>query len=200
MRNIFASALAALLLVSAAAQAAPERYVFDPAHTQIFFSVEHLGFSHSTGRFAKFDGGFTFDQDNPEASSVEVTIDTASIDMGMPEWDAHLKNADFFNVEKFPAMTFKSTKVEKTGEKTGKITGDLTLLGVTKPVTLDVTFNKAGVHPYSKSMIAGFSATGTLKRSEFDMNYGLPGVGDEVALRIEVEGIRQDPGKTEEKK
>lgn len=156
------------------------------------FSVGHLGFSFSHGKFLKFDGGFTFDVEKPENSAVDVTIDTASLNMDSVEWDSHLKNADFFNVEKFPNMTFKSTKIEKTGDNTGKITGDLTLLGVTKPVTLDVTYNKSGVHPYSKNFIAGFSATGTLLRSDFGMNYGLPGVADEVALNIQVEGIRQD--------
>src|SRR5690606_12273607 len=105
-------------------------------------------------------------------SSTEVTIDTSSISMNHEAWENHLKNADFFDVEKFPTMTFKSTKVERTGEKTAKMTGDLTLLGVTKPVTLDVTLNKSDLHPFHKKMAAGFSATGTLKRSDFGMNYG----------------------------
>ncbi|HEX2753257.1 MAG TPA: YceI family protein, partial [Alphaproteobacteria bacterium] len=121
------------------------------------------------------------------------TIDTNSLTMDDDAWEKHLKNEDFFNVEKFPAMTFKSTKVEKTGDNTGRVTGDLTLLGVTKPVTLDVIFNKGGIHPYSKKYVAGFSATGKLNRSEFGMTYGLPGVGDEVNISIEVEGIREEP-------
>ncbi len=192
MKKLASVILAATILASAPAQAAVEKFVYDPAHTQVMFSVEHLGFSFSHGKFLKFSGGFEFDQEKPENSKVDATIETASINMDSTEWDNHLKNADFFNVEKFPNMTFKSTKIEKTGEKTGLMTGDLTLLGVTKPVTLNVTFNKAGVHPYSKSYVAGFTATGTLKRSEFGMNYGLPGVGDDVSLNIQVEGIRQD--------
>jgi polyisoprenoid-binding protein YceI len=192
MKKFFAFAFVAFLVVSAQAQAAVQKYIYDPVHTQIFFSVDHLGFSHPSGRFTKFSGGFTFDNEKPEASVVEVVIETPSINMNDAAWDKHLKSADFFNVEKFPTMTFKSTKVEKTGEKTGKLTGDLTLLGVTKPVTLDVTYNKSGIHPYSKNYIAGFSATALLKRSDFGMVFALPVVGDDVTLNIQVEGIRQD--------
>lgn len=189
MKKFAAIALLGLLSATSPANAAAERYAFDKDHTQIFFSVNHLGFSNSTGKFEEFDGHFTFDPEKPENSSVYVTIKTDEIEIGSDEWEDHLENADFFNAEKFPVMTFTSTKVEKTGEKTGKLTGDLTLLGVTKPVTLDVTFNKVGVHPYSGKQVAGFSATGTLLRSDFGMNYGLPAVGDEVSIRIEVEGI-----------
>ena len=210
MKNIFALVIAALLLapcaVLAETEKAPEtasalsgltaaksvKYTFDPAHTQIIFAANHLGFSFSHGRFMKFDGFFTFDPAAPESSEVNVTVETASVDMGSDKWDEHLKGADFLNVEKFPQMTFKSTKIEKTCEKTGKLTGDFTLLGVTKPVTLDVTYNGSGVHPYSNNNIAGFSAAGTIKRSEFGMTGSIPAVGDDVFLIIQVEGIRQD--------
>lgn len=191
-KTLAALTLAALMGAAVPALAAADKYAFDPAHTQIFFSADHLGFSRSTGRFNKFTGGFTFDEKAPENSSVEVSIDMNSVDMGSEAWDKHLKSADFFNVEKFPTMTFKSTKIEKTGEKTGKLTGDLTLLGVTSPVTLDVTYNQSGIHGYTKSYVAGFSATGTVKRSDFGMTYGLPGVGDDIALNIQVEGVRED--------
>lgn len=192
MKKILSLLLAVAFLSSSPAIAAADKFKFDTAHTQVMFSVSHMGFSFSHGRFLKFDGSFTFDEEKPETSTVEMTIDTTGIDMGLKAWDDHLKGADFFNVEKFPSMTFKTTKVEKTGEKTGKVTGDLTLLGVTKPVTLDVTYNGSGIHPYSKSYVAGFSGVGTLKRSDFGMTYGLPGVGDDVTLKIEVEGVRQD--------
>lgn len=184
---------ALFLLLPSTAQAAPDKFAFDPLHTQVMFSVDHLGFSKSHGKFEKFAGGFTFDEKAPEKSSVDVSIDAASIVMGSVEWDNHIRNADFLNIEKFPVMTFKSTKIEKTGDNTGKITGDFTLLGVTAPVTLDVTFNKAGIHPYSKKYVAGFSATGVIKRSDFGMTYGLPGIGDDVAVNIQVEGIREEP-------
>lgn len=185
------AAVAATMTV-ASAQAATEKYVLDKPHTQVVFSVNHLGFSNSIGKFTDYSGHFIFDTEDPAKSNVEVTINTASIDLADQKWDDHMKGADFFNVEKFPAMTFKSTKIEKTGDKTANITGDLTLLGVTKPVTLAVTQNGSGEHPYSKKFVSGFSATGTLKRSDFGMNYGLPAVGDEVKLIIEVEGIRED--------
>lgn len=180
---------AALLAVAVAAPAqAADKYKFDTVHSQVIFFVSHLGFSMSEGEFLDFDGGFSFDQKNWGNSSVDVTIKTASISLDDKKWDDHMKNEDFFNVEKYPTMTFKSTKVESKDGKTGTITGDLTLLGVTKPVTLDVTFNKAGAHPFNpKKQLIGFSATGTLKRSEFGMNYALPAVGDEVEIRIEVE-------------
>ena len=175
-----------------AASADQYQYTLDPVHTQIMFNIDHLGFSQSHGRFTKFSGGFHFDEDAPEKSSVNVTIDTNSIFMNSSEWENHLKNADFFNVTAFPQMTFKSTSVAKTSDRTATVTGDLTLLGVTKPVVLDVIFNKAGIHPYNKNYISGFSVKGSLKRSDFGMNFGLPGIGDDVNLDIEVEGVRQD--------
>ena len=180
------------VLASFNAQAEPHTYSFDTVHSQIIFFVNHLGFSNSEGEFLDFDGEFTFDPENVEASDVDVTIDTTSIDMDDEAWDKHLKNADFFDVEQFPTMTFKSTEVLKTGEKTGLMTGDLTMLGVTKPVTLDVTMNKVGEHPRSGKQHAGFSATGKLNRSDWGMDYGLPMVGDEVNIRIEVEGSAKE--------
>ncbi len=182
----------ALLLAAAPAVAATDKYTFDPAHTQILFSVGHLGFSHSHGRFNTFDGSFTFDEKNPTASTINVTVDTGSVDMGSKEWDDAVLGDALLNAKKFPKMTFKSNAVTKTGDKTGTVTGDLTLLGVTKPVTLDVIFNKSGNHPYTKNHLAGFSASATLKRSEFGMVKYLPDVGDDVTITIEVEGIRQD--------
>jgi len=195
MKKLAALALASALFVTAPAEAAVEKYTFDTTHTQVMFTVSHLGFSNSHGRFNTLSGGFSFDAEKPETSTVDVSIDTNSLYMASAPWEAHLKSADFFNVEKFPAMTFKSTKIEKTGDNTGKLTGDLTLLGVTKPVTLDVTFNKSGIHPMTGKMIAGFSASGALKRSDFGMNFGLPGIGDDVTLDIQVEGVREEAAK-----
>lgn len=191
IKNIFV-ALALLILASAPARAESVTYTYDPAHTQVMFSVSHLGFSYSHGRFNKFSGQFMMDEQKPEGSSAEIAIDTGSIDMNSDAWDKHLKSADFFNVEKFPKMAFKSTKIVKTGEKTAEMTGDFTLLGVTKPVTMYVTLNKIGEHPMNKNKMAGFSLTGKIKRSDFGMNYGLPMVGDDVAINVQVEGIRQD--------
>jgi len=174
------------------AAAMPEYYIFDKTHTQILFFVSHLGFSMSQGEFLDFDGHFIFDRAHPEKSSIDVSIKTESIDMDNEKWNKHMKNEDFFDVEKFPTMTFKSTGFDITGENTANITGDLTILDVTKPVTLTTTYNKSGVHPFNKEIVAGFSATASIKRSEWGMTYGLPGVGDDVEIRIEVEGYKRD--------
>ena len=177
--------------VAGTASAAPERYVFDKAHTQILFFVSHLGFSTMQGEFHDYDGEFIFDRDDPSRSSVEVSIATASVDTDHEKLNEHLRSADFFDSETHPRMSFKSTSIERIGENTGRITGDFTMLGVTQPVTLNVTFNKADVHPVSKNYIAGFSGSTTIRRSDFGMTYSVPAVGDEVEVRLEVEGIRQ---------
>ena len=111
------------------------------------------------------------------------------------KWDAHMKNADFFDVENHPNMTFKSTNIELTGDNTANVTGDLTILETTKLVTLTVTHNKTGKHPFSGKDSIGFSATGNIKRSDFGMNYGLPNVGDDVELRLEIEAFQQNENK-----
>ena len=182
---------AALFLLSAPAKAEIEAYDFDKVHTQIFFTVSHLGFSESTGQFLDFDGELNLDHADPAKSGVDVTIKTSSLEMNHDKWNEHLKNADFFNVEKFPTMTFKSTNVTVTGDHTADVTGDLTILGITKPVVLKVVHNKTDKHPFSGKMATGFSATAMVKRSDFGMGYGLPAVGDDVHIRITVEATRQ---------
>ena len=193
----FAFAIVAIMMVGftkPATAADPVRYEFDKTHSSVMFFVSHLGFSMSTGRFLDFDGYYTFNPDAPETSEVDVTIKTDSLVMHDDRWDAHMKNEDFFHVEKFPEMSFKSTEVTKTGDNTGILKGDLTLLGVTKPVELAVTLVGAGKHPMAPRLVSGFSATGKLKRSDFGMTYGLPNVGDEVEIRIEIEGFKEVSG------
>lgn len=174
---------------SSAAQAA-DTYTLDKPHTQIVFYADHLGFTRSIGKFTDYEGGFVFDSANPAQSSAEVTIKTASVELNDGKWNEHMKSADFLDVEKFPVMTFKSTDIKVLSDKTADITGDLTLRGVTKPVTLHTTFNKEGKFPYGDMYKAGFSADATIKRSDFGMTYGLPGIADDVVIRIEVEGNR----------
>jgi len=186
-------------LPARAADHAPDKYVYDPAHTQILFRVDHLGFSHPTGRFLKFSSGFTFAPVMAEQSHVDIDMKADSIDLGRGTWDDVMKGGNFLKTDKYPDITFASTKVVKTGPRTGTLTGNLTIVGVTKPVVLNVTYNRSGTHPYNKNYIAGFSATGKIKRSDFGINFGLPGIGDTVELNIEVEGIRQDFGKLNEK-
>ena len=186
--RLAAAPLAAAGLALAAAPAAAETYVIDKGHTHILFQVSHLGFSNTHGEFLEFDGTFDFDPEAPENSRIDVTIETASIDSGLAERDAHLRNADFFDVEQHPTMTFETTAVEVTGDNTAMLTGNLTLLGTTQPVTLDVTMNGLGPHPFREdTTVAGFTATGTINRSDFGMAFGVPAIGDEVAITIEME-------------
>ncbi|TNG01202.1 MAG: polyisoprenoid-binding protein [Gammaproteobacteria bacterium] len=191
MKNLVTHIIITWLAFTPSVYAAVEKYVFDTKHTQILFFVNHLGFSNSQGEFHDYDGNFSFDQNDWMKSKVEIDIRTRSIDMDDHAWDKHMRDKDFFNVTKYPTMHFKSTRVEQINNKKGKLHGELTLLGITRPVSLDFTFNKSGVHPKSKKFVAGFSATTIIKRSEFGMNYGIPAVSDEVQIRLEVEGIRQ---------
>jgi polyisoprenoid-binding protein YceI len=172
---------------------AADNFKVDQTHTNFVFLVDHLGYSKMVGRFLDFEGTFTFDENDVAANKINLTIKTASVDTNHKGRDDHLRSPDFFNVKEFPTMTFISTKIEKTGEKSGKVTGNLTLLGVTKPVTLDVVFNKLAPHPlpaYNKIVTSGFSARGTLKRSDFGMRFALGGLGDEIQLIVEVEGAK----------
>ena len=186
----------ALLLFAAPAQAAAETFSYDPLHTQVLFSVNHMGFTDSLGRFNKFEGEFILDEEKPENSSAEITIDVNSLDMADATWDAHVKEK-FLESAKFPTIAFRSTKIVRTGEKTAKMAGNLTLHGVTKPVTLDVTLNKVAMNPMMQSRKdAGFSVTGAIKRSDFGMTAFIPMVGDEIALHIEVDGVHDGLAKT----
>ena len=162
-------------------------YTLDPSHANILFGVSHLGFSHYYGRFDKIDGTLKFDAKAPENSTLTVTTDVASIDTNNQKLEGELKSAQWFDATKFPTATFTSTKVEKLSPTTGKLYGNLTLHGVTKPVVLDVTFNGAGTNPIVAIQQLGFSAKGTIKRSDFGITQYIPMVGDEVALTIEAE-------------
>jgi len=187
MKKLFLASAFALALTATSAKAEPVNYDFDKAHSSIEFYINHLGFSNFQGEFQGFDGTLVFDEANPENSMVEVSVDVASVDTDVEALDTHLKSADFFDVAKFPAMTFKSKSIKVTGENTGEITGDFTLMGITKELTLNTTLNKSGEHPIMKKQFVGFSATGTLKRSDFGITTYLPALGDEVTIRIETE-------------
>lgn len=185
-------AAAAVIFASSAAIAqtgGQEKYLFDKPHTQIMFSVDHLGFTKSHGRFLDYDGFFVLDRADITKSYVDATIKVASLDMGDEKWDEHLKSPDFFDAEKFPTMTFKSTSVVKTSDNTADVTGDLTILGVTKPVVLNVVHNKSGVFPMNDKMyVAGFTATTHFKRSDFGMTKYAPMLGDDVQIVLEIQG------------
>lgn len=166
-------------------------YELEKTHASITFKAMHMGLANYTMRFNDFDASIALDPAKPEASKLDVTIRPASLDANNPKMTAHTDNKDFFDVAKFPTITFKSTKIEKTGDHTGKVHGDLTLLGVTKPVVLDATFNNGGTHPYMKKYALGFSATTTILRSQFGMNYGIPMVSDAIPVAIEAEFVQK---------
>lgn len=171
---------------------AADNYVLDGDHTNVIFFVDHLGFSTMEGEFDDVQGSFVFDHEDVTKSSVAVTIKTASVDTDVVALDDHLRSPDFFDAEQFPDITFTSSAITKTGEKTAQITGDLNMHGVTKPVTLDVTFNREGENPNTSMYVTGFSATTSLTRSDFGIKTYVPYVGDQIDIRIEVEGLRQD--------
>ncbi len=189
MTRLTTTLVAATILASAPALAA-EEWQFDHAHTMIGFTVDHLGFATMYGVFTEFDGTVLLDQDDPANSSVSVTIDPASVDTRYADRDAHLASDDFFDVANNPSIAFESTSVNVTGENTAEVTGDLTMLGTTNPVTLDVTLNQLGPNPFFETPTAGFSATATLNRSDWGIDFGVPAIGDEVAVIIEAEVIQ----------
>ena len=194
----FSSAVCAAMLfalplnVSADLSEVPSgEYSLDGYHGYITFTYSHLGFSNPRVGFNRFDTKLQLDNSNPENSTVEVTIDASSVDSRVAEFNEHLNGSDFFNTAEYPTITFKSTKVEATGDNTFDVTGDLTILGTTKPVTLATTINKAANHPMRNVPTVGVSASTTLMRSEWGLGAYVPAVSDEVELSIEVELLGQ---------
>ncbi len=179
----------ALSLFAASAFAAPVTYKLDPSHTNVIAQWNHFGFSNPYANFGQVDGTLVYDADDVSASSVQVTLPLTGLDSFVADFDEHLKSADFFDAASFPAATFKSTAVEAAGEGKLKVTGDLTIKDITQPVVLDVTLNKAGVHPMNQREAIGFDATATIKRSDFGVGAYVPNVGDEVKLRITTEAM-----------
>lgn len=185
--KFLAATAAALALVAAPVFAAPKAYTLDPSHSQVVFSYTHLGFSTTSNMFAGITGDIAFDQESPAGSSVSVSFPARSLFTG---WDARYQDfmgERFFNAKDDEVITFKSTGIEVTGEKTAKITGDLTLNGVTKSVVLDAKLNGAREHPSYKKPWAGFDATTTLLRSDYNLGLFAPYVSDEVAVHISIE-------------
>lgn len=183
-------AFAAVLL--AAGPAAADRYVIDTegAHAFVQFRIKHLGYSWLYGRFNDFDGSFTYDEDDPSSSKVEVTIRTASIDSNHAERDKHLRNEDFLHVDKYPEARFVSTSYKETGINRAVLAGDLTLRGVTKPVTIQVTPVGSGPDPWG-GYRRGFEGTTTIALKDFGIDYDLGPFSRKVELTLSVEGIRQ---------
>jgi polyisoprenoid-binding protein YceI len=185
VKSIAVIAVAVASFIGGAARAA-DKYALDPMHTFVVFRITDLGYAHVVGWFTAVAGQLAFDPADVTKSTLNVTIKTASIDTHFAQRNKDLMSPDFLNVAEFPEMTFKSTSIEKTGDKTGKVTGELTLLGVTKPVTMDVTFTKVAPNPFhNNTPTAGFEAHTVIKRSDFGMKAEIPNIGDEVDISID---------------
>lgn len=180
--------LAALLLsaTTLSAQAAEAVYTLDPTHTFPTFEISHLGFSTFRGRFDRTEGTVTLDTAK-KSGSVEVTIDVNSVSTGVAKLDEHLKNEDFFDAKKYPTITFRSTKFKFDGDKVDEVSGDLTMHGVTRPVTLDVDDFNCKQHPLAGVWACGANLETKIKRSDWGISKYSPNVGEEVTLQIEVE-------------
>ncbi len=197
MKKTLSSALLAIVLaLPSLAHAAGSAWKIDPVHSSVGFSIRHLVISTVRGQFTNYSGTVTLDDADPTRSTVEATIDAASIGTQVPDRDKHLRSPDFLDVAKYPSISFRSTKVEKAGEAL-KVTGDLTLHGVTKPVTLEVTATPAIKGMYGETRRA-FSGTARISRKEFGLTWNKvveagPVVGDDIAVTLELEAVKDSP-------
>ena len=188
MKKILALTLAGAL--SSAAYAAPETYVIEPSHTLPRFEYSHFGYSIQLSRFDKTSGTITLDRAK-KTGSVDVTIEAKSVNTGSALFNEHIQGADFFDTEMFPTISYKSSKLKFDGDKVVAVDGDLTIKGITKPVTLTVNSFLCMPHPMVKKDACGATATAKVKRSDFNMGKHAPYVGDEVTLTLPVEAIKQ---------
>ena len=179
-----------LLLAAAPANAAPETYAIDNTHTFPRFAYSHFGYSTQLSRFNKTSGSIVIDR-AAKTGSVDVNIDMTSVDTGYATFNEHIQGEDFLNTAKFPTATFKSTKLKFKGDKPVAMSGDLTIKGITKPVTLKIDSFHCMPHPIVKKDACGANASTTIKRSEFNAGKYAPHVGDEVTLTIAVEAVKQ---------
>lgn len=188
-----AAAVFGVFVATGAMTAAADTYRVDPVHSAIIFRIQHLGVSDAFGRINDPTGSFTIDGADPGKNSIEISVITEKVDTANDKRDKHLRSPDFFNVEEHPAISFKSREFEKTGVKTYRVTGDLTMLGVTKPLTVTATRVGSGKDPWGRYR-TGFTTEFTIKRSEFGMDYLMSGLGDDVHITVSVEGIRLKKG------
>ena len=178
--------VAVLMALAPAVQAAP--YVMDKSHAHVTFAVSHLGFSMVHGQFRKFEANIDFDPGNVEATRVDFQIEAASVETFWAARDKDLRSRNFLDVENHPYITFKTTSVVPTGTDTADVNGDVTILGVTKPVTFQAKLNKLAPSPFKKdTTIAGFTVTGKLDRTAFGMTYAAPAIGALIDIRMDLE-------------
>jgi polyisoprenoid-binding protein YceI len=180
-------AVVAMMLGLVVPAFAAETYQLEKTHVDLLFSINHAGFTEKHGSFRELDATLRYDEQHPENSQIDVTVKTASVDTGFPARDTDLKSDKFFDVAKYPEMHFVSTKVAREANQGLRIDGELTLHGVTKPLTLHAKLNKAAPNPFDKKPTLGFSASGSLQRSKFGMSTYLPMIGDAVTLTIDAE-------------
>jgi polyisoprenoid-binding protein YceI len=183
-------AAVAFALSASSAMAAPETYVIDGTHTYPRFSYSHMGFSTQLSRFSNTTGKVVFDK-AAKRGEVDIVIDMNSVDTGVEKFNEHLRSADFFETARFPAATFKSTKVTFDGDKPFKVDGNLTIKGITKPVTLTVSSFQAMPHPMLKKDAIGANAHTLIKRSDFGAGMYAPHVSDEVRIDIALEAVKE---------
>ena len=182
---IVSTALVALSVSSSVFAA--ETYQIEKSHADLLFSIDHAGFTQKHGSFRDFEGSLQYDAAKPESSKVEVTVKTDSLDTALPARDKDVKGEMFLDTAKYPEMRFVSTKVVPGANQELRIEGNLTLHGVTKPITLNAKLNKAGPNPFDKRPTLGFTATGSLKRSDFGITNFVPVVGDVVTITLDME-------------
>ena len=202
IRGTAAALVAAILLTLPASRASaePAKYVIDPDHFTVALKVRHIGYYDMIGLFTEAAGSFVFDEANPTVRDIAVTVKTGSFFSGHKKRDDHIRSPDFLNAQEFPEMTFVGKSAERTGPRSGRIQGALTLRGVTRPLALDVTWNKSGEYPMGgglfggKPYVVGINASGRLKRSDFGMTYAVDNgfVGDQVELILGFEARRQE--------
>ncbi|MGD8853284.1 MAG: YceI family protein [Gammaproteobacteria bacterium] len=188
-----------LVLAPRAVQAEPARYTIDPEHLSIGFLVDHIGYARTLGLFRKAEGSFTFDEQSGELTELEVRVDTASVFTNHKKRDEHLRSADFLNSKEFPEMVFTAQSARRTGDRTFEVAGQLELLGQTRPLVLEATWNKSAEYPFGGGLLGanpyvmGVSARGRITRSAYGMNYAVDNgwVGNEVELIIEFEARRK---------
>ncbi|WP_182407425.1 YceI family protein [Psychrobacter sp. GP33] len=181
----------ALIISSMASAVMPTQWQLDNSHTRVGFSVEHLGFSTTMGHFDKVDGALTYNIKAPNKTQMNFVIDTNSINTAWAARDEHLRKDEFFNVAKYPTMTFKSTKVDFYNPQQAKVTGDFTLLGKTMPLTLNVTLKKIGKSPMTKEPVIGFRATGNIDRAAYGMTAFSQGISTNVPIQIDGELVEK---------
>jgi len=191
----FLTTTALIMTLGTTAHAEMATYELDPTHTTIYFTVDHIGYAKTLGLFTTVSGSFDYDAETQELGDVSVSIDAASVESFNQARDAHVRKADFLDVENHPTITFTASGGTPESDTNGQVTGDLTILGQSLPVTLDVTLNKAAPYPFGhKREVLGLSMSTSIERSDFGMNYGVDNglVGDTIAIQIETEAMKME--------